>query len=308
MNNKIITGIILLIIAGALVLIMQDKRNQPSPADGKLSVVASFYPLAFFAEQIGGDRATVTNITPAGVEPHDYELTPLDVVKIEKSKLLILNGGNLEPWIDNVRNNIDPNQTLLVIAGEGLTTQSMVEESEKIIDPHVWLSPPLAKQMVDTIAQRFIQIDSTHAATYEANAAALKSKLDALDADYKRGLSNCAKRDIITSHAAFGYLATTYQLNQVPIAGLEPDAEPSSRELSKTADFAKKNNIKYIFFETLVSPKLAETLANEVGAQTLVFNPLEGLSDKELAENKDYFTEMRNNLANLQIALECQTS
>ena len=122
---------------------------------------------------------------------------------------------------------------------------------------------------------------------------------------YRQGLSNCAEKNIITSHAAFGYLATTYGLNQVSISGLSPDAEPSPQQLADIVKFAKDSHVKYIFFESLVSPKLSQAIANEVGAQTLVLNPIEGLSDEELAQGKDYFSIMRNNLKNLQTALQC---
>lgn len=127
-----------------------------------------------------------------------------------------------------------------------------------------------------------------------------------LDKDYRSGLSKCNKKDIITSHAAFGYLAKEYGFNQLAIAGLSPDEEPTLQTLKNISDFAKKNNVQYIFFESLVSPKLSETIANEVGAKTLVLNPLEGLSIQDIAEGKNYFTEMRSNLNQLKIALQCQ--
>ena len=271
----------------------------------KISVVTSFYPLYFFAHRIGGDKADVTNITPAGSEPHDYEPTPQDMAKIEKSQLVVLNGGHLEAWGDDVEKNIDPKNTAIVVAGEGLTTQQVEEEGETITDPHVWLSPLLAEKMVDKITEGFVKADMGNKDYYQANGSALKQDLARLDTAYRSGLTSCQSKDIITSHAAFGYLATTYGLNQVPIAGLSPDAEPSSQELIDIAAFAKKNNVKYIFFESLVSPKLAQTVATEVGAQTLVLNPIEGLTDEELAENKTYLTEMQSNLDHLKIALRC---
>ena len=277
----------------------------PSPSSSKIHVVTSFYPLYFFAQAIGGDRADVVNITPAGAEPHDYEPSAQDAALMENSRLLILNGGGLEPWGDDIKQNLDSERTLIITAGEGLATQKLVEEGQEIIDPHVWLSPPLAAQMVDKITAGFIKIDPASGAYYQAQADTLKTRLSDLDNEYRRGLSNCANHDIITSHAAFGYLAAAYGLNQVPLAGLSPDIEPSSQQLAAIADWAKKNNIKYIFFESLASPKLAETLATEVGAKTLVLNPLEGLSADELAAGQNYFSVMENNLANLKIALVC---
>lgn len=274
--------------------------TEPNPtgdsSDEKISVVTSFYPLYFFAEEIGGNKVQILNITPAGAEPHDYEPTAKDIAAIQNSKLLILNGGSLETWSDNIKKNTDPKKTLIISAGENLGNQS---------DPHVWLSPTLAQKMVDKIADGFTEKDPANQAYYEANSKALKIKLGNLDSQYKNSLKNCKQKNIVTSHSAFGHLATSYGLTQMPISGLSPDAEPSAKQLVKISDFAKKNNVKYIFFESLVSPKLSETVANEIGAKTLVLNPLEGLSEEELSTGKNYFTEMLSNLDNLKIALEC---
>lgn len=306
MNKKYLIGVLLgIVCVGVIALLTRTIPTAPQPP-GTLPVTASFYPLYFFAQQIGGDRVTVWNVTPAGAEPHDYEPTAQDIAHIEQSKVLVLNGGGLEPWGDSIRQNINPGHTTIVIAGEGLTTQHVMENNQDIIDPHVWLSPPLAKQMVDRITQGFITADPADASSYQANAAALTAELDDLDQAYRQGLAHCQQQNIVTSHAAFGYLATTYGLNQVPIAGLSPDAEPSAQQLAAIAQFAKNNHIHYIFFESLVSPKLSQTIATEVGAQTLVLNPIEGLTSDELAQGKDYFTEMRSNLAHLETALQCQ--
>lgn len=280
--------------------------RQPAPqAKSGVSVVTSFYPLYFFASEIGGDRADVINLTPAGAEPHDYEPTPQDVARIESATLLVLNGGGLEAWYDSVKPSIESDTTTVVYASEGLMTRRIVEEGEDIVDPHVWLSPVLAEQMVDKIAEGYAHVDPANAEYYAGNAAALKAKLGLLDTEYRQALASCASRDIITSHAAFGYLGATYGLKQVPISGVSPEEEPSPRQLADVADFAKKNGVKYIFFESRVSPKLSQTIATEVGAKTLVLDPIEGLSDDDLAAGKNYLSVMQSNLANLKIALEC---
>ena len=290
-----------------MVFFLVRNVGQPSKPvqSGKLQVVASFYPLYFFSQQIGGNKADVTNIVPAGAEPHDYEPTAQDMAKMESSMLIVLNGGGLEAWSDNIKKNIDARNTAIVVAGEGLTTQQVTEDGQTGIDPHVWLDPPLAMKMVDRIEQGFEKVDPANKDYYRSNVNSLKVRLGDLDMAYKQGLGSCPEKSIITSHAAFGYLATTYGLNQVSISGLSPDAEPSPRQLADIVKFAKNNHVKYIFFESLVSPKLSQTIANEVGARTLVLNPIEGLSDKELAQGKDYFSMMRNNLKNLQTALQC---
>ena len=310
MNKNVIIPFILgFIFIGVVSYFIKDlgkpAQNTAPVQAKKIQVVASFYPLYFFSSQIGGDRADITNIVPAGAEPHDYEPTAQDMAKMENSKLIVLNGGGLEAWGDNIKKNIDAKNTTIITAGEGLTTQQVTEGGETGTDPHVWLDPPLAEKMIDNISQGFMQADPANKAYYQANADTLKSKLVDLDTAYKQGLSNCQEKNIITSHAAFGYLATTYELKQVSIAGLSPDAEPSPSQLADVAKFAKDNNVKYIFFESLVSPKLSQTIATEVGAQTLVLNPIEGLTDEELAQGKNYLTVMQDNLTNLQTALQC---
>jgi zinc transport system substrate-binding protein len=285
-----------------------DKLSRPfsSGETKKIQVTASFYPLYYFASQIGGDKIQVSNITPSGVEPHDFEPTSEDLAKIERSSLLILNGKGMEAWGEDIRKNIDQKKTLVIVAGEDIGDGGLKSENGSIIDSHVWLSPSLSKKMVDKIVQGFSKIDPKNNGYYLDNAENLKNKLSDLDAAYKQGLGECEERNIIVSHAAFGYLAAAYGLNQISIAGLSPDTEPSSRQLADVAEFAKDNNVKYIFFENLVSPKLSEVVAQEVGAKTLVLNPIEGLSSDEINQGKDYFTEMESNLINLKTALQCR--
>ncbi|QQR77703.1 MAG: zinc ABC transporter substrate-binding protein [Candidatus Moraniibacteriota bacterium] len=272
---------------------------------GKLQVVASFYPLYFFSQQIGGDKASVTNIVPAGAEPHDYEPTAQDMARMEKSGLIILNGSGLESWGDSIGKNINTAKTIIVVTGEGLTTREMTREDQLTTDPHVWLDPVFAGKMVENITRGFEAADQENAIYFRENANQLLEKLKDVDIAYRSGLQKCAEKNIITSHDAFGYLAAEYGFNQVSIAGLSPDAEPSPSQLADTVQFAKVNNVRYIFFESLASPKLSQTIATEVGAQTLVLNPIEGLSDDEISKGKDYFSVMYDNLKNLQTALQC---
>ncbi len=271
-------------------------RNQKIPSQqGKLRVVASFYPLYFFAKEIGGDRITVTNITPAGAEPHDYEPTTRDIAGIEQSDILVLN-GQLEAWGDKIKENLKGKKTIIVVAGDGLVTGN---------DPHVWLDPVLAKKEAGTIANAFQKKDPINALYYQSNMVKFGEKLDALHLEFQKGLATCRQKNIVTSHAAFGYIATRYNLKQVPIAGLSPDEEPSPQKLAEIAQFTKANNIKYIFFESLVSPRLAETVARETGATTIAFNPLEGLTHEQETQGADYFLLQRQNLDNLTVALAC---
>lgn len=262
----------------------------------KVQVTTSFYPLYFFAQQVGGSLAQVTNITPAGSEPHDYEPSPQQIAQVQTSKMLVLNGGGLEAWADKVIHNLEGKPVLIVTAGENFQNG----------DPHVWLSPVLAKQEVQKILQGYQQVDPSNQNQYIQNAQTLSDQLGILDQEFRQGLQNCSQRNFVTSHTAFGYLAKQYNLNQVAISGLSPEEEPSPSELANVAAFAKENYVNTIFFESLVSPKLSETIAKEAGAKTAVLNPLEGLSDEELQSGKDYFSVMRENLSALRTALACQ--
>ncbi len=306
MNKKHVIGIGIVVAAMIGAVLFLRARPAQDLASGKLAVIASFYPLAFFAGEIGGDHAAVANITPAGAEPHDYEPTAGDRVRIERSRLLILNGAGLEPWGARVGATLNPIETTLVSISDGLTTANEDAQGKMTTDPHLWLSPLLAQKIADHILAGFIKADPLRRAGYEANAIVLKIKLADLDRAYREGLRDCAQKNIITAHAAFGYLAAAYGLHQVAIAGLAPDAEPSAEDLARIAEFAKKNGARYIFFETLASPKLSETVAREIGARALVLNPIEGLTAEEISQGKNYFTEMQNNLKSLQLALQCK--
>ncbi len=298
----IITIVVLILIVG--VFIIKNSQTQIGQSS-KLQVTASFYPMYYFSSVIGGDKATVKNITPAGAEPHDYDPSTRDIANIQNSKLLVLNGGKLEAWGNKIKDNLQGTNTVIVTAGEGLTTKTVTEAGKAIIDPHIWLDPILAKQEVAKINQGFDKVDPANSSYYDDNAKKLDAHLDQLDATYKQGLRSCQSKDIVTSHAAFGYLGTQYGLTQVPISGLSPDAEPSNQQLAEVTNFAKQHNVKYIFFESLVSPKLSDTIANEVGAKTLVLDPIEGLSNDDIQAGKTYFTVMQQNLKNLQLALVC---
>lgn len=282
------------------------KNNSKTVTSGELQIAASFYPYYFFASEIGGNKVQVTNITPAGAEPHDYEPTSGDLVLINSSKLLILN-GQVEPWGAKIQTDLKGKPTKVLVAGAGLFTQKVTDEAGlTAIDPHIWLSPTRAKIQAKAILNELIQIDPSNKDYYYTNANKLLAELDNLDQSFKKGLVSCQKKDIVTSHAAFGYLASDYGLIQIPIAGLSPDAEPSLKEMANITNFVKTNGIKYIFFESLVSPKLSQTIATATGAQALVLDPLEGLTPDALTAGENYLTVMNQNLHNLELALECK--
>ena len=297
-------GMFVLLMAAGIYLLRH--RTSTDFSEKNIRVTTSFYPLYFFVQSLGKDRVTVTNITPPGAEPHEYEPTAQDILTMNTSALLVLNGGGLEPWGASIQKNMQSAQTFVVVASKDLSLKTLREDGKTFSDPHVWLSPPLAKQMVNAIASGLEAVDPVNASFYAQNADVLQAKLSALDAEFRSGLSECKQKEIVTSHTAFAYLASTYGLKQISIAGVSPDSEPSPAQLANIASFVKKNNVSTIFFEQLVSPKLSETLAREVGARTAVLDPLEGMTAIDEAQRKDYFTQMRSNLETLKKALVCQ--
>ncbi|MGZ4107010.1 MAG: metal ABC transporter substrate-binding protein [Tumebacillaceae bacterium] len=302
------------ILAIGLLLTGCNLQANPSSTGtgGHLKVVTTFYPLYEFSKQIAGNDADVAMLIPSGMEPHDWEPTPKDVARISEAGVFVYNGGGIEPWVDNVLKSVDEPNLHVVEATNGIhlmegTAEGGEEEqykaSRKALDPHVWLDPALAQTEVQTIADAFVAADPQHADVYRKNAAAYIGKLKELDNTYKTTLQTTKAKEFVTQHAAFGYLARQYGLTQLPIAGLDPEQEPSAAEMADIISFAKAHQVKTIFFETLVSPKVAQSVAQEIGASTAVLNPLEGLTDEEKAQGLDYIAVMKNNLDALTKAL-----
>lgn len=294
--------ILTLAIVSIWLFLRSDRTNFSTDV---VTVVTSFYPLAEFAQAVGSDYAQVINITRAGVEPHDYEPSPRDIATSYTGDIFIFNGGGLDPWAEKIQSKLIQQGVLVINMTENLELMKMREGIEGT-DPHIWLDPVFAQQEVMIIRDAFKKVDPQSSETYEANAAKYISRLSTLDQKFRSDLATCTSRDVVTSHDAFHYVAKRYDFNVIPIAGLSPEAEPSTKKIAEIANVAREKNIQYIFFETLVSPKLAETIASEIGAQTLVFNPIEGLTEEELAAGKNYLSVMEENLENLKKALQCQ--
>ena len=248
------------------------------------------------------------NITPAGSEPHDYEPTTQDIASVTSSQLFVISGGGEnapDVWANKVIEQIKGTKTVTVIAGDKPANRTVVEDGNKIQDPHVWQDPNLAKIEAEAIEKGFEKADGQHKEYYQQNLKVLEEKLSALDMEFKQGLTGCKLKDFITSHAAFGYMAARYGVNQVAISGVSPDQEPTPQKLIEISALVKKENIKIIFFESLVSPKLSNTIASETGARAMVLDPIEGISDDDIKAGHTYLTVMTDNLHALQTALQC---
>ncbi|MBI4233058.1 MAG: zinc ABC transporter substrate-binding protein [Chloroflexi bacterium] len=294
-----------MVAVGVLVLAGCGSSGVKGKEERKLTVVASFYPLAYFAQQIGGSELKVVTLVPPGVEAHDWEPSPRDIVALQEASLFVYNGAGFEPWVPRVLAAVSRKDTEVVEATRGLPLL-MVGAGSRSPDPHVWLDPVLAQRQVEMIRDALAKVDPDRGDVYRKGGEVLSARLAALHAAFQDGLDRCQSRTVVTPHAAFGYLAQRYNLEIIAVAGLSPEVEPSPARLAEVVSVVRERGVRYIFFETLVSPALSETIAREIGARTLVFNPLEGLTREELAAGEDYFTVMQRNLGNLRLALGCQ--
>ena len=295
-------GLATLVVA----LLLTGCAAESAPGSAGLRVVATIYPLQYFAAQVGGEQAQVTGLVPAGVEAHDWEPAPQHLTAIEKAAVFVYNGAGFEPWVDRMLGMLKSERTIVVNATEGLSLRASGEAASGPPDPHVWLDPLNARAQVSIIRDALVRADPKHEDLYRANAQKLAQRLETMHRRFEAGLSQCQRRDIIVAHDAFQYLADRYNVRVHSIAGVSPDVEPSPSQLATLVKEARAQGATHIFFETLVNPALARTLAKEVGAETLVLNPLEGLTKEEAAAGEDYFTVMEQNLKNLQKALGCQ--
>ncbi len=274
-------------------------------ADGRAQVVASFYPLFEAAQRVGGDRVQVRNLTPAGSEPHDLELTSSQVDRIEDAAVVLMLGRGFQPALEKAAGRAKGMKVDVLDDLGGLRAPPPGDDALEI-DPHVWLDPRLFKAIVAKVADALTAVDPANRATYQANASAYTRELDDLDGELVQGLETCERRVVVTSHAAFGYLTARYGLTQEAIAGLEPESEPSPQRLADLAAKVRAQGTTTVFYETLVSPKVAESLAREAGVSTAVLDPIEGLSDADAKAGKTYVSAMRENLAALRLALGCR--
>jgi zinc transport system substrate-binding protein len=267
---------------------------------GKPEVVASFYPLQYVAQRIVGDQAKVTNLTAPGVEPHDVELSPRQVARISDASVVFYEKG-LQPAVDDAVKNNGPDHRVDAAAAVHLQQGAASEGGG--VDPHFWQDPTLLAKAADEFTTEMGKADPDHKADFESRNERLQADLKALDAEYEAGLRTCRTRTLVVSHDAFEYLGRRYDLDVHPIAGLSPDAEPSARHLAELADLIRTDKITTVFNERLASPKLADTLAGDLGIKTAVLDPIEGLTSSN--PDDDYLSLMRANLEALREAGGC---
>ena len=282
------------LVAAALAtpLLLAGCGDPLAGGDSGTRVVTSFYPLEYVAERIVGEHADVVTLTSPGVEPHDLELTVRQTAEVAEADLVVYEKG-LQPAVDAAVAEHGPEQVV-----EATDVMALAEG-----DLHFWLDPVRLAEVAAEVEARVAEIDPDNAADYEANLATLRADLESVDAEYTDGLAECRLDTVVVSHDAFGYLEQ-YGLHFESIAGLSPDAEPSPKHLTELAGLIESEGITTVFSETLASPAMAQTLASDLGLDTAVLDPIEGLSDATAGE--DYLSLMRANLVALQEANECR--
>jgi zinc transport system substrate-binding protein len=312
-----VTGALVLAACGSDSASSDTAPDEPAPDNTTVTAaIAAFYPLWEATSGVGGDLVTVTDLTPPGQGPHDLELQPAQMGSFESSDLAVFLGRGFQPQVEAAIAQAPESLTaldlldtvdLLSVDPQLDGTQGEVdgEVLEGDVDPHVWLDPSRMITMVEAITNTFAELDPDNEDQYRANADEYLTDIRGLDGEYRTALAECRSRVIVTSHRAFGYLADTYDLRQIPIAGISPDVEPDPRTLEAIAAEAEAEGVTTIFLESIAPPDLAETVANEIGAELDLLDPIEGLTQEQLDAGETYASIMRDNLQRLVAGLDC---
>ena len=281
--------------------------QQVSQEQEKVTVVASFYPLYEFASRVGGDRVDVSSLVPAGIEPHDWEPTPQDKLRVQSASMFVINGVGFESWADNMEASVVVDTSV----GSELEHEGEIEEDgqghEGGVNPHIWLDPVLAKHQVEKIREALAMADPENTNYYAQNAAEFTAELDQLDAFIRLELGDCEKSDFIAFHDAFAHFAERYGLTQHSIHDVSPEGEILPQRMQEIIELANELGINVVYSEDLIDSRLADTIAGEIpGGMVLVLSPIEGIDQEDRALGIDYIEKMKQNVENLKVGLECR--
>ncbi|TFE00550.1 metal ABC transporter solute-binding protein, Zn/Mn family [Jeotgalibacillus salarius] len=298
-----------------------NSENSASSTDSSVSltIYTTVYPLQFFAERIAGDEAEVNSILPPGSDSHTYEPTSKDVIEIAEADAFIMNGAGLEGYADSIAEAIDTEDVKIVEAADGIALNKSSHDHEHgddhghdhdhgDNDPHIWLDPTLSIEMAENIKDILIEMKPEDEGLFSENFEALREDLEALDHEFSTGFESSSGNHFIVSHAAYGYWEEAYGIHQIAVSGLSPTQEPSQKELQTLVETADEYGLRHVFFEQNITTKIAEVVRDEIGAQTLRLHNLSVLTDDDIANDEDYFTLMRRNLEQLNIALSASPS
>jgi zinc transport system substrate-binding protein len=305
--------VILAIILTVSIFVFINKKELTNnfSNSGKIKIVATLFPVYDMAKYIAGDKADILLILPPGVEAHSFEPKPSDVIKINEGDIFVYTGKFMEPWAEDIINGLDGRKVEVVDSSVGAKMMPSVfhdaDESNGAVDPHIWLNFDNAKIMVENIANALIKKDPANKELYRQNLESYKNGLTGIDNEYRTSLSACKDKEIIyAGHYAFGYLASRYGLKYLAAQGVSPNSEPTAQDFINLISQIKENNIGYVFYEELSSPKIAQTIADETNAKLLLLNAAHNLSKENMDNGLTFFQILRNDLSNLKIGLQCQ--
>jgi zinc transport system substrate-binding protein len=291
--------------AAILLLLFSGCTDTPQQNNGKLKVIASFYPMYDFARSVGGDRIDARTLIPAGVEPHEYAPTPSDIMALNEAQVFILNGVIEESWAPRLIAGLDNRNLKVVDTSRGISLISSQDANEPGNDPHIWIDPVYAKKQVAAIRDAFIQADPAGKDYYEGNADAYMQKLGALDAQFRETIAGCRKKDMLITHATLAYFCREYGCNQVPIEGASAEGEPTPATVAAIIRQAKEKNITVVFVEKMFNPNIAQSIADDIGGHVVVFDTVHGLSADEQQRGEDYLTLMEENVRTIRDNMDC---
>jgi zinc transport system substrate-binding protein len=307
--KKILFVAIVFAIIGLGIFVVSNISQKSKIGPQKITVVTTLFPLYDFAKVIGQDKVAVSLLLPPGVEAHSFEPKPSDIVKINESDIFVYTGKFMEPWAEDIISGITNKNVKFVNISNGINlmklTDGMPDEAHGF-DPHIWLDFDNNKTMIDGMSKALTEKDPANADFYQKNATEYKDKLAQLDKQFKSKLAKCENREIVYGgHYAFGYLANRYNLKYLAAQGLAPDSEPTASDLIKLVEQVKKDNIKYVFYEEMTTPKIAETIANETKAKMLLLNAAHNVAKEDIEANISFLSIMEENLINIKTGLGC---
>jgi zinc transport system substrate-binding protein len=299
-----------MIACGLIALAQITGCRSKSTESAKIKVVATLFPLYDMARNIGGEKADVSLLMPPGVEPHTFEPTPSDIIKINEADIFVYTDRFMEPWAADMIKGVVNKKLIVVDASKGTQMISAEfhdrDEPQGARDPHIWLDFDNARIMARNIAGALEAKDPADKAFFQQRAADYDKKLSELDTSFRKTLGTCRHKEIVyAGHYAFGYLAKRYGLKYLAAQGVSPNAEPTAKDLTNLVEQIRKNNIHYVFYEELTSPKIAETIAGETDASLLLLNPAANLTKDQFERGVSFFDIMNADLKNLEIGLEC---
>lgn len=308
----IVASVVIAIMAGGLIVLAQITGCRPTGTDsGKIKVVTTLFPLYDMAKNIGGDKADVSMLLLPGVEPHTFEPKPTDIVRINEADIFVYTGRFMEPWAEDIIKGVTNKKLIVVDASKGTQMIPAVfhdeDEPAGALDPHIWLDFDNAKIMARNIAEALETRDQPDKVFFAQKADEYNKRLTELDTAFRKTLAACKRREVIYGgHYAFGYVAKRYGLRYLAAQGVSPDAEPTAKDLARLVDQIKKNNIRYVFYEELTSPKIAETIARETDAKLLLLNAAHNLTKDQFERGVSFFDILTADLEQLKIGLECR--